>query len=128
QHQAGDDLDHVLHLRPDLAHQGENGEADCSQQDRAPEDYPVQPPDGVHSFARLKDGFDIGHMPTTLGAASSFPGGSIWLECRQPKRPGDAPMIDLYYWPTPNGFKISIMLEECGLPYKIVPVNIGTGE
>ena len=37
-------------------------------------------------------------------------------------------MIDLYYWPTPNGFKISIMLEECGLPYKIVPVNIGTGE
>ena len=37
-------------------------------------------------------------------------------------------MIDLHYWPTPNGFKISIMLEECGLPYKIVPVNIGTGE
>jgi len=37
-------------------------------------------------------------------------------------------MIDLHYWPTPNGFKISIMLEECGLPYKIIPVNIGTGE
>ena len=37
-------------------------------------------------------------------------------------------MIDLYYWPTPNGFKITIMLEECGLPYKLVPVNIGTGE
>jgi len=37
-------------------------------------------------------------------------------------------MIDVYYWPTPNGFKISIMLEECGLPYRIVPVNIGTGE
>lgn len=37
-------------------------------------------------------------------------------------------MIDLYYWPTPNGFKITIMLEECGLPYRIVPVNIGTGE
>ncbi len=37
-------------------------------------------------------------------------------------------MIDLYYWPTPNGWKISIMLEECGLPYKLVPVNIGTGE
>ena len=35
-------------------------------------------------------------------------------------------MIDLHYWPTPNGWKISIMLEECGLPYKIVPVNIGT--
>ena len=37
-------------------------------------------------------------------------------------------MIDLYYWPTPNGWKISIMLEECGLPYKLLPVNIGTGE
>jgi len=37
-------------------------------------------------------------------------------------------MLDLYYWPTPNGWKISIMLEECGLPYKLIPVNIGRGE
>lgn len=37
-------------------------------------------------------------------------------------------MIDLYYWPTPNGWKISIMLEECGLPYTLKPVNIGRGE
>lgn len=37
-------------------------------------------------------------------------------------------MIDLYFWPTPNGWKITIMLEECGLPYRIVPVNIGAGE
>ena len=37
-------------------------------------------------------------------------------------------MIDLHYWPTPNGWKISIMLEECGLPYRMVPVNIGKGE
>ena len=37
-------------------------------------------------------------------------------------------MIDLYYWPTPNGWKISIMLEECGLPYQLLPVNIGKGE
>jgi GST-like protein len=36
--------------------------------------------------------------------------------------------IDLYYWPTPNGFKISIMLEECGLPYKLIPVNISQGD
>jgi len=36
--------------------------------------------------------------------------------------------IKLYYWPTPNGFKITIMLEECGLPYEIKPVNIGKGE
>jgi GST-like protein len=37
-------------------------------------------------------------------------------------------MIDLHYWPTPNGWKISIMLEECGLPYRFLPVNIGRGE
>ena len=36
--------------------------------------------------------------------------------------------IDLYYWPTPNGFKISIMLEECGLPYTMIPVNISKGD
>ena len=37
-------------------------------------------------------------------------------------------MIDLYSWPTPNGHKIHIMLEECGLPYRVHPVNIGKGE
>jgi len=37
-------------------------------------------------------------------------------------------MIDLYYWPTPNGWKISIMLEECGLAYTVRPVNIARGE
>ncbi len=36
-------------------------------------------------------------------------------------------MIDLHYWPTPNGHKITMFLEETGLPYRIVPVNIGTG-
>ncbi len=36
--------------------------------------------------------------------------------------------IELHYWPTPNGWKIAIMLEECGLPYEIKPVNIGRGE
>jgi GST-like protein len=37
-------------------------------------------------------------------------------------------MIDLYYWPTPNGHKITIFLEEAGLPYAIKAVNIGKGE
>lgn len=37
-------------------------------------------------------------------------------------------MIDLYYWPTPNGHKITLFLEEASLPYRLVPVNIGTGE
>jgi GST-like protein len=37
-------------------------------------------------------------------------------------------MIDLHYWTTPNGHKITLFLEESGLPYRIVPVNIGKGE
>jgi len=36
--------------------------------------------------------------------------------------------IELYYWPTPNGWKISIMLEECALPYEVRLINIGKGE
>ena len=37
-------------------------------------------------------------------------------------------MIELYYWPTPNGHKISIVLEEMGLAYDVKPVNIGAGD
>jgi GST-like protein len=36
--------------------------------------------------------------------------------------------IDVHSWPTPNGHKVHIMLEECGLPYRAIPVNIGAGE
>jgi Glutathione S-transferase len=36
--------------------------------------------------------------------------------------------IELHFWPTPNGFKITIALEEMGLPYKLIPVNIGAGD
>jgi len=37
-------------------------------------------------------------------------------------------MIELYYWTTPNGHKVTIFLEEAGVPYKIFPVNIGKGD
>jgi GSH-dependent disulfide-bond oxidoreductase len=37
-------------------------------------------------------------------------------------------MIDVYYWTTPNGHKVTIFLEETGLPYSIKPINIGKGE
>ena len=37
-------------------------------------------------------------------------------------------MIDFYFWPTPNGWKISIALEEMGLPYNVIPLRIGQGE
>jgi GST-like protein len=37
-------------------------------------------------------------------------------------------MIDLYYWPTPNGHKITMFCEEAGMDYRVVPVNIGAGD
>ncbi len=37
-------------------------------------------------------------------------------------------MIDVHFWPTPNGYKVTIFLEEAGVPYNVVPVNIGRGE
>jgi GSH-dependent disulfide-bond oxidoreductase len=37
-------------------------------------------------------------------------------------------MLDLYFWTTPNGYKVSILLEELGLQYNVVPVHIGKGQ
>ena len=37
-------------------------------------------------------------------------------------------MIDVHYWPTPNGWKATIMLEECSLDYRLIPVDIGAGD
>src|SRR5665213_2254107 len=53
-------------------------------------------------------------------SAKSKPAGKAKAKAAKP--------IDLYYWATPNGFKISIMLEECKLPYNFIPVNISKGE
>jgi GSH-dependent disulfide-bond oxidoreductase len=37
-------------------------------------------------------------------------------------------MIDVYFWPTPNGHKVTIALEELGLPYRVIPINVGKGD
>jgi GST-like protein len=37
-------------------------------------------------------------------------------------------MLDVYFWTTPNGYKVTILLEELGLPYNVIPVHIGKGE
>lgn len=50
------------------------------------------------------------------------------MHARRFRRANGVCMIDLHYWPTPNGHKITIFLEETGLPYRIVPVDIGKGE
>jgi GST-like protein len=49
------------------------------------------------------------------------------VKAKSAAKPRQRP-IELYYWPTPNGWKISIMLEECGLPYVMKPVNISQGD
>jgi glutathione S-transferase len=56
--------------------------------------------------------------PATRSAAAS----------RRPRTNTPSKEIEVYFWPTPNGQKVTIMLEECGLPYRIVPVNIGKGD
>jgi hypothetical protein len=58
--------------------------------------------------------------------ARKTPRASTSLKLARPagkKRP-----IDLYDWPTPNGWKITIMLEECSLPYTMIPVDISKGD
>jgi GST-like protein len=55
-------------------------------------------------------------------------GRAVSIPTKKAKPARSSKPIDLYYWPTPNGWKITIMLEECGLPYKVVPVNISRGD
>jgi GST-like protein len=50
------------------------------------------------------------------------------VSTRSVRQGGACAMIDVYYWTTPNGHKVTIFLEEAGLKYKIFPVNIGKGE
>ncbi len=59
-----------------------------------------------------------------IGRRSKSRRGSVVRPMRgKPARP-----IELYFWPTPNGHKVSIMLEECRLPYRVIPVNIARGD
>jgi GSH-dependent disulfide-bond oxidoreductase len=54
--------------------------------------------------------------------------GTLGYDPRNHNREESNIMIDLHYWPTPNGKKVTILLEEAGIPYNIVPVNIGRGD
>ena len=48
--------------------------------------------------------------------------------CRNAQEAGEAVMLEVWSWPTPNGHKVHIALEELGLPYRVIPVNIGAGD
>ena len=73
---------------------------------------------GAHTAEVLAE---LGYSPADIAA----------LEAPPPRGTGNkgaCGVIDFYYWPTPNGWKVSIMLEETGLPYTLKPVNIGAGD
>ena len=63
------------------------------------------------------------------GRAKSAPKRLATTSASRSARPaGGAKPIELYYWPTPNGWKVTIMLEECGHPYVVIPVDISKGD
>ena len=63
---------------------------------------------------------ELGYSPAEIAELGSSQNGG----CRGRR----LAVIDFYYWPTPNGWKVAIMLEECGLEYRVIPVNIGRGD
>src|SRR5579885_2640873 len=86
--------------------------------------YPVPPRRAGRRHRTIADGRNA-----LLGGSTAARGGAhsgLHSEHRCTK--GPPVMIDLYYWTTPNGHKITIFLEETGLSYKIIPINIGKGE
>src|SRR5512145_963694 len=74
------------------------------------------------SHRRQVQGFQPTHPAPPWTLAATLP------RCPPPPLQRSQCMIELFYWPTPNGKKVTILLEECGLKYKIAPVAIGRGE
>lgn len=67
-------------------------------------------------------GYFVSQTSTTQIVCAEFSLKQIHLLCKE-----IFPMIDVYSWPTPNGHKVHIMLEECGLSYRAIPIDIGAG-
>jgi GSH-dependent disulfide-bond oxidoreductase len=67
-------------------------------------------------------------MARARSGARAKPGVAKRRGLVRPRSLRGARPIELFYWPTPNGWKVSIMLEECGLPYIVRPVDISKGE
>ena len=93
-------------------------------------------PLGIRDFRPLADALGVSRMQGALAHGPHKPQGNA--RRRKPRKPrrerskkragARRKPIDLYYWPTPNGWKITIMLEECGLPYTMIPVDISKGD
>jgi len=78
-------------------------------------------------MARARKKSKTGSKARTKVKAKSTAKAKAASRAKPRSKPKQRP-IELHYWPTPNGFKISIMLEECRLPYTLIPVNISKGE
>ena len=86
-----------------------------------PEVFVLNAWDKFDAQGRLKDAADEKQVTDLLAALAD------WTLLLRARARGPA-MIDLYYWPTSNGRKITIMLHEVELPYRIIPVNFKIGE
>src|ERR1700732_1418993 len=89
---------------------------------------------GGGKVARLRQGLPKLRRPALAWPLEALaePAYCAWRSAcgiiRHPPQRGKKPMIDVHYWTTPNGHKLTIFLEETATPYKIIPVNIGKGE
>src|SRR5437879_6543965 len=86
------------------------------------------------NLTRARSSNWIEHQPSKLGVVGSTPAGRANFSADFPKAkttPANErkfPMIEVHTWPTPNGHKIHIMLEETGLEHEVRPVNIRIGD
>jgi len=108
----------------------EDGERLCAPMGGVPADASESRPQSLSraSFlTRLRRGRKV-HAIASISRSCIDTCDTCHRYLQKPIRKGRAAMIDLHYWSTPNGHKISIFLEETGLEYKVFPVNIGKGD
>ena len=88
---------------------------------------PVVPLDPAAAGLSRRPG---GHLPPRIAGRRSDSARGRRLSFRRRSHPSreDLAMLDLHFWPTPNGKKVTILLEELGLDYNLVPCNIGRGD
>src|SRR3979490_2790771 len=103
--------------------------ARCRESKPLPPDQILRrPPPRRLRLTRARSSNWIEHQPSKLGVVGSTPAGRASLFRDIPANERKFPMIEVFTWPTPNGHKIHIMLEETGLEYEVRPVNIRVGE
>src|SRR3979490_1936836 len=102
--------------------------ARCRESKPLPPDQILRrPPPRRLRLTRARSSNWIEHQPSKLGVVGSTPAGRATFPSQADKDKRNRKMIDVYTWPTPNGHKVHIILEETGLEYEVRPVNIRIG-